>query len=33
MYGSMQSHLESELEQITAAGLFKSERVIAALKT
>ncbi len=25
----MQSHLESELEQITAAGLFKSERVIA----
>ena len=29
MYGSMQSHLESELEQITAAGLFKSERVIA----
>ncbi|MBO74016.1 MAG: glycine C-acetyltransferase [Flavobacteriales bacterium] len=29
MYGSIQSHLESELEQITAAGLFKSERVIA----
>jgi glycine C-acetyltransferase len=29
MYGSMQSHLESELEQITAAGLFKSERIIA----
>ncbi len=25
----MQSHLESELEQITAAGLFKSERIIA----
>jgi glycine C-acetyltransferase len=25
----MQSHLESELEQITATGLFKSERVIA----
>jgi glycine C-acetyltransferase len=29
MYGSMQSHLESELEQITTAGLFKSERIIA----
>ncbi|MAI24142.1 MAG: glycine C-acetyltransferase [Crocinitomicaceae bacterium] len=29
MYGSIQSHLESELEQITAAGLFKAERVIA----
>jgi glycine C-acetyltransferase len=29
MYGSIQSHLESELEQITAAGLFKSERIIA----
>lgn len=29
MYGSMQSHLESELEQITAAGMFKSERIIA----
>ena len=29
MYGSVQSHLESELEQITAAGLFKSERIIA----
>ncbi len=25
----MQSHLESELEQITAAGMFKSERIIA----
>ena len=25
----MQSHLESELEQITTAGLFKSERIIA----
>lgn len=29
MYGSMQAHLEAELQQIESAGLFKKERVIA----
>lgn len=29
MYGSMQAHLEAELQHIESAGLFKKERVIA----
>jgi len=29
MYGSIQSHLEEELKQIEASGLFKKERIIA----
>jgi len=28
MYGAIKNHLQQELEEIKAAGLYKSERII-----